>query len=68
MVQARIARLVYGADDPKCGAIRSVLRLAETPQLNHHFAVTSGVMADECGEVVRQFFQRKRQAGSSPDE
>ena len=63
MVQARIARLVYGADDPKCGAIRSVMKLVDAPQLNHHFPVTAGVMAEACGDVIRQFFQRRREAG-----
>lgn len=65
LVQARVARLVYGADDPKCGAIRSVLKLAEHPQLNHRFAVVAGVMAEECGEVIRRFFRRRRDRGSA---
>ena len=60
LVQARIARLVYGADDPKAGAIRSVLELAAHPRLNHAFTVTAGVRAAECGELLRAFFQRRR--------
>lgn len=60
MVQARIARLVYGADDPKAGAIRSVLALAAHPQLNHSFAVTAGVRAEECAALLRAFFQKRR--------
>lgn len=60
LIQARITRLVYGADDAKAGAIRSVLQLAGHPALNHHFTVTSGVLEAECGDVLRQFFRRKR--------
>ncbi len=60
LIQARIARLVYGADEPKAGALRSQPSLAQHPALNHRFEVTPGVLATECGEVVRAFFQRKR--------
>lgn len=60
LIQARIARLVYGADEPKAGALRSQPSLAHHPALNHQFEVTTGVLATECGEVVRAFFQRKR--------
>ena len=60
LIQARITRLVYGADDPKAGAIRSVLQLADHPALNHRFAVADGVLAGECGGLLRQFFRRKR--------
>ena len=60
LIQARIARLVYGAEDPKAGAIGSVLQLADHPALNHRFSVTSGVLAEACGDVLRQFFRRKR--------
>lgn len=73
LIQARIARLVYGADDPKAGAIQSVLQLAAHPALNHHFEVTSGVLADACGEALRQFFRGKRakatesSTGAQPD-
>jgi tRNA(adenine34) deaminase len=65
MVQARIARLVYGADDPKAGAIRSILALADHPRLNHRFEVTPGILSQECGEVLSRFFQsrREREAG-----
>lgn len=60
LLQARIARLVYAADDPKAGAIRSVLALAAHPRLNHSFQVTAGVRADEAAVLLREFFQRRR--------
>jgi tRNA(adenine34) deaminase len=63
LVHARIARLVYGADDPKAGAVTSVLQVLNHPKLNHLMEVTPGVLADECGEIVRAFF-RTRRAGS----
>ena len=60
LVQARIARLVYGAEEPRAGAMRSVPSLAQHPALNHRFEVAAGVLAAECGDLVRQFFQQKR--------
>ena len=60
LIQARVARLVYGADEPKAGAIRSIPTLARHPALNHQFEVTAGVRAAECGKLVRQFFQQRR--------
>jgi tRNA(adenine34) deaminase len=60
MLHARIARLVYGAADPKTGACGSVLDLFSEPRLNHHATVTAGVMAEECGALLREFFATKR--------
>jgi tRNA(adenine34) deaminase len=60
MLHARIARLVYGAADPKTGACGSVLNLFSEPRLNHHATVTAGVMAAECGALLREFFAAKR--------
>jgi len=60
MLHARIARLVYGASDPKTGACGSVLDLFSEPRLNHHATVTPGVMAEECGALLREFFAAKR--------
>lgn len=57
---ARIARLVYGANDPKTGACGSVVNLMEETRLNHHTEVESGVMAAECGGVLSAFFAAKR--------
>ena len=63
---ARIARLVYGASDPKTGACGSVINLMAEPRLNHHTEVVGGVMATECGAMLSQFFAgRRRQAKSA---
>lgn len=60
LVQARVARVVYSAPEPKSGALRSQPSLAAHPALNHAFEVTGGVLAEECAALVRAFFQRKR--------
>ena len=60
IVLARVGRLVYGAQDPKAGACGSVLDVIGEPRLNHHPEVTRGVLADECGLLLREFFVRKR--------
>ncbi len=60
IVHSRIARLVYGATDPKAGACESLYRLVSDPRLNHRVPITSGVLADECGEVLKEFFQERR--------
>jgi tRNA(adenine34) deaminase len=57
---ARIARLVYGASDPKTGACGSVINLMDEPKLNHHTEVTQGVLAAECGAVLSNFFAARR--------
>lgn len=60
IVQARIDRLVYGADDLKGGAIRSCFSILEHPRLNHHVEVSSGVLAEECAAVLQSFFSARR--------
>ncbi len=60
MVHARIRRLVYGADDPKAGAVRSVMQVLNHPQLNHKIEVRSGVLAGQCAELVQEFFRGRR--------
>ena len=60
MVHARIARLVYGAAEPKAGAIESAMRAHEHPALNHRMAATGGVLADECRAVMQEFFESRR--------
>ncbi len=60
VVHARIRRLVYGADDPKAGAVVSVMRVLENPALNHQVQVTSGVLAGRCTEQVQAFFRGRR--------
>lgn len=66
MVHARIARLVYGAADPKAGAVSSVLQVINHPRLNHKMEVTAGVLADQCAELLQDFFRKKR-AGSTAE-
>jgi len=60
IMQARIRRLVFGAADPKTGACGGVVNLFAEPQLNHHTSVTGGVLAEECGALLRQFFGERR--------
>jgi len=60
ILHARIARLVFGARDPKTGACGSVVDLFEVPRLNHHAKVTGGVLADECGRLLSDFFGARR--------
>lgn len=60
MLHARIARLVFGARDPKTGACGSVVDLFADPRLNHHATVAGGVLADECGKLVSDFFAARR--------
>lgn len=60
MVQARIRRLVYGADDPKAGAVRSCFSVFDHPQLNHRVEVTSGLLADEAAALLKGFFAARR--------
>jgi len=60
MVHARIKRLVYGADDPKAGAVSSVIRIVNHPQLNHKLEVRSGVLAGRSAELLQTFFKSRR--------
>ena len=64
MLHARLARVVYGAGDPKTGACGSVLNLFEQPALNHQTAIVGGVLADECGAFLKRFFVERRRAQS----
>ena len=60
MHQSRITRCVYGAMDPKAGALGSLYSIHEDQRLNHQFQVTSGVLAEECASLLKEFFVRKR--------
>jgi tRNA(adenine34) deaminase len=62
MVHARLARLVYGAADPKAGAAGSVFDLVRTPELNHQVEVTAGVLAERCAAQLQAFFRARRGA------
>src|SRR3954471_16589775 len=62
MIHARVARLVYGAPEPRAGAIQSAMRAHEHPALNHRMDVTGGVLEAECREVIQRFFQDRRAA------
>jgi len=61
MVHARLRRLVYGADDPKAGAVQSVLQVLNHPQLNHQMEVSRGVLATRCAELLQSFFRQRRE-------
>lgn len=61
MMHARLARVVYGAADPKTGACGSVVNLFEQGKLNHHTALLGGVMAEECGQLLKEFFAMRRE-------
>lgn len=67
LVLSRVARVVYGADDPKAGATRSLYRLGEDARLNHRFETVSGVLEGECAALLTEFFAdvraRRRAAG-----
>jgi tRNA(adenine34) deaminase len=63
IVHARVATVVYGVDDPKGGAVRSLLDVGSLP-LNHRFEAVAGVLADECREILQGFFREKRAPGS----
>jgi tRNA(adenine34) deaminase len=63
LVHARIKRLVYGADDPKAGAVHSVIEVLNHPQLNHRMEVRGGVLAGRCAELLQSFFRSRRAEG-----
>jgi tRNA(adenine34) deaminase len=60
LVLARIDRLVYGCDDPKTGAVKSLYNIVTDGRLNHRLEVVSGVLADECTKQLQDFFQHRR--------
>ena len=67
MHQARVRRCVFGAFDPKAGALGSLYRINEDERLNHRFDVTPGVMQDTCANLLRDFFARRRQPSTPED-
>jgi tRNA(adenine34) deaminase len=60
IVHARLKRLVYGADDPKAGAVHSVMQVLNHPQLNHRIEVRAGVLAGRSAELLQEFFRKRR--------
>ncbi|MFM8152480.1 MAG: tRNA adenosine(34) deaminase TadA [Polynucleobacter victoriensis] len=64
IMHARISRVVYGAADAKTGCVHSVLNLFDNPQLNHHTMVEGGVLAEECAQVLKDFFKERRAQAS----
>ena len=60
MVNARLGRLIYGAADPKAGACQTLFKIPTDRRLNHEVKIYGGVMADRCGQLLKDFFQRKR--------
>jgi len=60
---ARIPRVVFGASDPKAGAVQSLYRLLDDPRLNHRCEIVAGVLGDECGRFLTEFFAAKRALG-----
>ncbi len=64
LVLGRLDRLVYGCDDPKTGACKSLYNIVQDERLNHRLEVTSGVLADECSKLLQDFFQKRRTENS----
>jgi tRNA(adenine34) deaminase len=60
IAQGRVARVVFGAYDPKAGAAGSVIDLSDSPAFNHRFEIMGGVLAEECGAVLKEFFSERR--------
>lgn len=60
IAQGRLARVVFGAYDPKAGAAGSVIDLSDSPAFNHRFEIMGGVLAEECGAVLKEFFSKRR--------
>jgi tRNA(adenine34) deaminase len=67
LVQARVARLVYGARDERAGAVESVFRVCDASSLNHRMGLTAGVLGDECRALVQEFFRERRKVPRSVD-
>ena len=62
-VNARIRKIVYGCEDPKAGYVRSLGTVASDPRLNHRCQIVGGVLAEECGAILKEFFRGKRDKG-----
>lgn len=60
IIQARLSRLIFGARDPKSGAVVSLYNILKDERLNHQVEITEGILSDECGEILSRFFRQKR--------
>jgi tRNA(adenine34) deaminase len=60
IVHARISRVIFGARDPKCGAVVSLYNVLSDRRLNHQVKITEGILSEECGEIISRFFRQKR--------
>lgn len=65
IVNARVPTLIYGCDDPKAGAVRTLYQICEDPRLNHRVRVVSGVLAEQCADLLRSFFRKQRALGKT---
>ncbi len=63
-VSARVAEVIYGAEDPKSGAVATLYRITSDPRLNHRAVIVPGVLADECSALLKKFFRGRRAGGS----
>jgi len=66
LVMARVVRLVYGCDDPKAGACKSLYNIVQDERLNHQLEVTAGVLAEECSKQLQNFFEKRRNEKAEP--
>ena len=62
IVHARLRRVVFGCPDPKCGGAGGMVNLLQMPELNHRCLTTSGILAEECGAMLKDFFRARREA------
>ena len=62
LVQSRIDRVVFGTRDPKGGALATMANLGNDARLNHQFKITEGILAEDCGKILKDFFKKKRKA------
>ena len=60
IIQSRLARVIFGARDPKCGAVTSLYNILADKRLNHQVGITEGILQEYCGEIMSRFFQQKR--------
>jgi len=67
IIQARLGRVIFGARDPKCGAVGSLYNILTDERLNHQVEITEGILREECGEILSRFFQQKRVKADSSD-